>query len=160
DISTEFSTAAFRLGHSMLEDDVEFLDNNGNEVHDPMSLAEVFFNPTVVETTGIDPIMKYLASSNAEEIDNKVVDSVRNFLFGPPGAGGLDLASLNIQRGRDHGLSDYNTTRAALGLPKVTSFDQITSDPTLAAQLQSVYGSVDNVDLWVGGLAEDHLRGS
>src|SRR3989440_7316114 len=144
----------------MLENDVEFLDNNGNEVHDAEPLAGVFFNPPIVEQTGIDPIMKYLASSNAEEIDNKIVDGVRNFLFGPPGAGGLDLASLNIQRGRDHGLADYNSTRAAMGLGRVTTFSQITSDPVVAAQLQSVYGSVDNVDLWVGGLAEDHVRGS
>jgi hypothetical protein len=84
-------------------------------------------------------------------LDNQIVDSVRNFLFGPPGAGGLDLASLNIQRGRDHGLADYNSTRAAYGLKKVTSFDQITSDPVLAGKLKDLYGSVDNVDLWVGG---------
>ena len=95
-----------------------------------------------------------------QEIDTKVVDAVRNFLFGPPGAGGLDLASLNIQRGRDHGLSDYNSVRAAYGLPRVTSFAQITSDVELQAELQSLYGSVDNIDLWVGGLAEDHVAGS
>lgn len=159
-ISTEFSTAAYRLGHSMLTDDVEFINNDGTDARAVMSLSQVFFNPTVVESTGVDPILKYLASSNSEEIDNYVVDSVRNFLFGPPGAGGLDLASLNIQRGRDHGLADYNTTRASLGLPRVTSFSQITSDPVLAAKLQSLYGSVDNVDLWVGGLAEDHAAGS
>src|SRR6185295_549731 len=105
------------------------------------------------------PVLKYLASDPSSEVDTKVVNSVRNFLFGPPGAGGLDLASLNIQRGRDHGLADYNSTRAAYGLKKVTSFDQITSDPVLAGKLKDLYGSVDNVDLWVGGLAEDHVRG-
>jgi hypothetical protein len=94
------------------------------------------------------------------EIDNQVVDSVRNFLFGQPGQGGFDLASLNIQRGRDHGLADYNSTRAALGLPRVTSFSQITSDPVLASKLKQLYGNVNDVDLWVGGLAEDHARGS
>ncbi len=159
-ISNEFSAAAFRLGHSMLTDDVEFLNNDGTDFQDEMALSEVFFNPAVIESTGIDPVLKYLASSNSEEIDTKVVDSVRNFLFGPPGAGGLDLASLNIQRGRDHGLADYNTTRAAVGLPKVTTFSQITSDPELAGKLQQLYGNVNNVDLWVGGLAEDHVRGS
>lgn len=159
-IATEFSTAAFRLGHSMLEDEVEFLDNAGNPVREAVSLAQAFFNPSLVQETGIDPILKYIASSNAQEIDTQVVDGLRNFLFGPPGAGGMDLASLNIQRGRDHGLADYNSTRAALGIAKVTSFAQITSDEALQQELQEVYGSVDNIDLWVGGLAEDHLRGS
>jgi hypothetical protein len=159
-IATEFSTAAYRLGHSMLGNDVEFLDNNGNAVRDELPLANAFFNPPIVQQTGIDPILKYLASDDAQEVDTKVVDGVRNFLFGPPGAGGFDLASLNIQRGRDHGLEDYNTARAAYGLPRVTSFGQITSDPTLRQQLKSLYGSVDNIDMWVGALAEDHVKGS
>ena len=149
-IANEFSTAAFRFGHSMLGDDVEFLDNNGQPVADEVELSQAFFNPPLVTQNGIDPILKYLASDPASEIDTKVVDSVRNFLFGPPGSGGLDLASLNIQRGRDHGLADYNTVRAAYGLPKVTSFAQITSDPQLQAQLKQLYGSVNNIDLWVG----------
>ena len=44
-IANEFSTAAFRFGHSMLDNDVEFLDNNGNDVADDMPLADAFFNP-------------------------------------------------------------------------------------------------------------------
>jgi hypothetical protein len=156
-ISNEFATAGFRMGHSMLGDDVEFLGNDGLPIRDGVSLAEAFFNPSLVSQNNIDPILKYLASDPSSEIDTKVVDGVRNFLFGPPGAGGLDLASLNIQRGRDHGLADYNTTRAAYGLPRVTSFTQITSDPALASKLQSLYGNVNNVDLWVGVLAERHV---
>ncbi|MCX5659996.1 MAG: peroxidase [Planctomycetota bacterium] len=159
-IANEFSTAAFRFGHSLLNDDVEFLDNQGNDVHDEIALAQAFFNPDVLRQTGIDPVLKYLASDEAQEIDNKVIDGLRNFLFGPPGAGGLDLAALNIQRGRDHGLADYNTTRAAYGLPKITSFAQLTSDANLQAALASTYGSVDKIDLWVGLLAEDHLPGA
>src|SRR5262249_1447595 len=89
----------------------------------------------------------------------KVVDSVRNFLFGPPGAGGLDLASLNIQRGRDNGLADYNTIRAAYGLPRVTDFSQITANLDLQAKLTALYGSVNTIDARVGMLAEDHVAG-
>lgn len=159
-IANEFSTGAFRFGHSMLNSDIEFLDNQGNPVHDPVELRDAFFNPGVIEQTGIDPLLKYLASDRSEEIDTKVVDDVRNFLFGQPGQGGFDLASLNIQRGRDHGLADYNSVRAAYGLPRVHDFSQITSDPTLQQQLKQLYGSVDNIDLWVGGLAEDHAPGA
>jgi hypothetical protein len=159
-IATEFSTAAFRLGHSMLGEDIQFLDNNGNPVRDDVRLKDVFFDPRSVSEVGIDPLLKYLASDRAQEIDTKVTDDVRNFLFGAPGQGGFDLVSLNIQRGRDHGLADYNTVRVAYGLPKVTSFAQISSDTAVQASLQQAYGSVDKLDLWVAGLAEKHLPGS
>lgn len=159
-ISNEFSTAAFRVGHTMLGNDIEFLANDESETHEAVALSDAFFNPNLLKETGIDPVLKYLATDLAEEIDPMVVDSVRNFLFGPPGSGGLDLVSLNIQRGRDHGLADYNATRVKYGLPAVKSFADITSDTDVQAKLQQLYGNVDNIDLWVGGLAEDHLPDS
>lgn len=166
-IATEFSTAAFRFGHSMLDGTIDRLDNNGNDIPEgPAALRNAFFNPTLFDPTlpnhegDIDPILKGAASGDAQEIDNKLVDDVRNFLFGPPGSGGFDLASLNIQRGRDHGLADYNRVRVAYGLPAARSFADITSDPTLQAKLQALYGNVNNIDLWVGGLAEDHVPGA
>jgi hypothetical protein len=158
-IANEFAAAAFRFGHSIVGDDIEFLGNDGRPTAPEVSLADAFFNPSIVQEHNIDPILKYLASDPSQELDMKVVDGLRNFLFGQPGAGGLDLASLNIQRGRDHGLADYNTTRAAYGLPKVTDFAQITANKDLQAKLKSLYGSVNNIDLWVGVLAEDHVRG-
>ena len=158
-IANEFSTAAFRVGHTMVGDDVDFLDDQGNDIREPVPLSEAFFNPNLLRSTGVDPVLKYLASDLSEEIDTQVVGSLRNFLFGAPGQGGLDLAALNIQRGRDHGLADYNTTRAAYGLPKVTSFSQITSNPETQQKLKDLYGDVNNIDLWVGGVAEDHAPG-
>lgn len=159
-ITNEFSTAAFRFGHSLLGDDVEFLDNEGNEIADEIPLSEAFSNPTAVQEFGIDSIIKYLASDPSSELDIQVVDSVRNFLFGAPGAGGFDLVSLNIQRGRDHGLGDFNSTRESYGLDPVTSFAEITSDTELQSKLETLYDSVDDIDLWVGGLVEDHLAGA
>lgn len=155
-IANEFSTAAFRLGHSVLRDEVGFMSNDGRESQDEMELKDAFFHASMLEETGIDSLLKYDASVWAQEVDLGVVDSLRNFLFGPPGAGGLDLVAMNIQRGRDHGLSDYNSTREAYGLNRVESFDQITSDVSLQQKLTSLYGSVDNIDLWVGLMAEDH----
>lgn len=159
-IATEFSTAGFRVGHSMLGADIQFMDDQGNQVRDEMRLKDAFFDPRPVSEVGIDPLLKYLASDRAQEIDAAVVDDVRNFLFGAPGQGGFDLAALNIQRGRDHGLADYNTVRAAYGLPRVKSFAEITPDVSVQQALEQAYGSVDKIDLWVGGLAEKHLPGS
>ena len=159
-IATEFSTAAFRVGHTMLNDEIRFIDNDGNEVSDAISLADAFFNPKFIDEQGIDTSLKFIASMQAQEIDNQIVDGLRNFLFGPPGAGGLDLASLNIMRGRDHGLADYNTTREAYGLHRVSDFYEVTSNVDVQNKLRELYGTVNNMDLWVAGLAEDHVGDS
>jgi hypothetical protein len=159
-LSNEFSTAAFRFGHSLLGDDIEFLDNNGIPIANQIPLSEAFFNPKALDGVTIESMFKYLASDPASEFDLKVVGSVRNLLFGAPGQGGFDLASLNIQRGRDHGLADYNDTRAAIDLPRARSFADITRNRDVQAKLQQVYGSVDKIDLWVGVLAEDHVPGA
>jgi hypothetical protein len=159
-LATEFSTAAFRFGHSTLNDSVGFFNNDGRDVLDEIELKDAFFTSSLLNDTGIDSVLKYDASVQAQEIDLEVVDSLRNFLFGPPGAGGMDLVALNIQRGRDHGLNNYNSTRMAYGLAPADSFADITSDATLQGKLQSLYGDVNNIDLWVGLMAEDHMRGA
>lgn len=160
-ISNEFAAAGFRFGHSLVGDDIDLLGNDGRAIASPVEMGDAFFNPSVVQTNGIDPILKYLASDSSQEFDTTIVDPLRNMLITEPGQTiNLDLASLNIQRGRDHGLADYNTTRAAFGLPRVTSFGQINPDPAVQDRLQQLYGSVNNIDLWVGVLAEKHLPGS
>lgn len=160
-IANEFSTAAYRFGHSLLSPELQRLDADGNVIEDGnLSLSEAFFNSGEVVEQGIESVLRGAAMQLAQELDSLVIDDVRNFLFGPPGSGGLDLVSLNIQRGRDHGLADYNQVREDLGLGRVTSFDQITSNPELALALEETYGDVDSIDLWVGGLAEDHVDGS
>jgi hypothetical protein len=78
-------------------------------------------------------------------------------LFGGPGSGGFDLAALNIQRGRDHGLTDFNSVRKYYKLPAYNSFDEITADLQAQFALSEAYDSVDDIDPWVGILAEDHL---
>ena len=172
-IANEFSTAMFRFAHSQLDNGVDRLKNDGTDAADgSVDLAQAFFNPTLINangvrdpfsghvSTGIGAILKGAASGDAQEVDLLAVRDVRNLLFGPPGSGGSDLIARDLQRGRDHGLADYNTIRAAYGLPKVTSFFQITSNAAVAGKLQSLYGSVDNIDAFVGALAEDHVPGA
>jgi len=159
-ISNEFGAAVFRLGHSMLSNDVEFMDDNGVEVFPAMSLRDAFFNSGVLRSTGIEPVLKYLASNRGQEIDAKMVEDVRSFLFTNLGDAGHDLAALNIQRGRDHGLAGYAEARIAYKMPPVSVFSQITRDLAVQNALKAAYVTVDKVELWVGGLAEEHLPGS
>ena len=154
-ITTEFATAAFRVGHTMLSSNIYRLMENGDEsVNGHLTLQQAFFRPDIVMRGGIDDILRGAGSSYSQNIDYSIIDDVRNFLFGPPGAGGFDLVSLNIQRGRDHGLPDFNTVREAYGLDTVDDFEALTGDADLATKLESLYGDISNLDLWVGGLLE------
>ena len=157
-IANEFSTAAFRVGHTMLSPNLMLIDAEGNT--DEISLAESFFNISMVREVGIDPFLRGISTQIAQEIDLALVDEIRNLLFGPPGSSGRDLAALNIQRGRDHGLPRYNMVRMAYGLPRASGFADVSSDPQVQAALALAYGEVDEIDLWTGGLAEDHVPGA
>ncbi len=155
-IMNEFSGAAYRLGHSMLSPTLLRLDAQLQPAAEgPLPLRNAFFAPQELTANGIDSILRGLAMQVCQTIDAEVVDDVRNFLFGQPGAGGFDLVALNIQRGRDHGLPSYNEARSGFGLAPAASFADISSNPEVVAQLQAAYASVADVDLWVGGLAED-----
>lgn len=71
-----------------------------------------------------------------------------------------DLASLNIMRGRDNGLPDYNTVRKALGLNPISNWTDI--NPVLAASKPEIFeklakaykDNINNIDLYVGGMLE------
>ncbi|MFK7742934.1 MAG: peroxidase family protein [Planctomycetota bacterium] len=160
-IANEFTTAAYRLGHSMLSPTLLRLDANGDEIAaGHLALRDAFFDPQLIQDEGIEPTLRGLGAQRAQRIDTLIIDDVRNFLFGPPGSGGFDLASLNLQRGRDHGLANYVDTRQAYGLSAPSNFGDLHVDHNVRQQLQATYGSVANIDLWIGGLAERHVEGA
>ena len=84
-----------------------------------IALRDAFFNPGLITDENVGLLLQGLADEPCREVDTLIIDDVRNFLFGPPGTGGVDLASLNIQRGRDHGLPEYNEARRAYGLWRI-----------------------------------------
>jgi peroxidase len=157
-ITEEFEGAAHRFGHSIVSDEISATSNIGAFTSE-QTLAESFFeNPATFAATGADGLLRHLSGDLANPLDTHLVDGLRNLLVDPPD--GVDLAAINIQRAHDLGLGTLNQTREALGLTPYTSFDQISSDPATAAALEQAYGSVDAIDLWTGGLAEDHVAGS
>ncbi|MFI4917899.1 MAG: peroxidase family protein [Phycisphaerales bacterium JB060] len=160
-ISNVFATAAFRMGHSMLPAFLPRMNSDGSEADEGhLSLAQAFFQPPHISGPGIDSILRGMSMKPAQQLDHLIISDVRNFLFGIPGDGGFDLVSLNIQRGRDHGLPDYNTIREVYGLPRVSDFAGITPDGEMQDKLSSVYADCDQIDPWVGFLVEDPLPGA
>ncbi len=160
-ISNTFATAGYRFGHSMLAPEIWRMDNFGEKIADGnMKLRDAFFNPDEVKHYGIDCFLKGLTEQHAQEIDTRIVTDVRCFLFGQPGDGGFDLAALNIQRGRDHGLGSLNSVRNRYGLPLYESFEEISDDPATLWSLTRAYDSVDDIDPWIGMLSEKHVPGA
>ena len=66
----------------------------------------------------------------------------------------------SVQLGRDAQLASYNDYRELCKFPRVTQFNQITSDPDTQALLKKLYGHVDNVEFYVGLYAEDVRKNS
>lgn len=161
-IANAFATAAYRIGHTLLPGQLMRLEADGSvSPFGHLPLRDAFFDPgRITNEGGIEPLLRGLAAQPAETVDARLMDDVRNFLFGAPTQGGFDLASLNIQRGREHGLPSYNQLRIDFGLPPALDFNEVSSDPEIAARLATAYTDVDQVDAWVGAIAEDHAPGS
>ena len=99
-----------------------------------------------------------------ENQDQFMSGEITNHLFEERGIrySGLDLAALNIQRGRDHGLRTYNEYRVACQLPKASDFQDLDKEISqdVIKRLKQVYEHVDDIDLFTGGLSETPLQGA
>lgn len=71
------------------------------------------------------------------------------------------MAAINIQRGRDHGLPAYTQWREPCGLSPIADWNDLERvvGPKSARRMQLAYKSIDDIDLFVGGLAERPVVG-
>ena len=118
-IVAEFAHTVYRFGHSMLTGTVDRLDNNLDLLNgdlDQQTLLAVFLNPQAYIGSGADlaeingNIIRGLSRDVGNAIDEFIVNNVRTNLLGLP----LDLAVLNLSRGRETGIPSLNQTRAQL----------------------------------------------
>ncbi|XP_078588034.1 chorion peroxidase-like [Branchiostoma floridae x Branchiostoma japonicum] len=166
-ISNAFSTAAYRFGHSLVDEKfTRATPDYAPGAKCPIQLAMSFFNPSHIfdnDQGGPDSIIRGLVSQASGLFDRFMVSDLTKHLFAdPPGSVGLDLAALNIQRGRDHGLPGYNAWRERCGLSRAHGFDDLEAeipDWVTRHRLSSVYTDVDDIDLFAGGLAEKSVPG-
>ena len=155
----EFTAAALRFGHSIVSNKLNRIDEEGNILAElPLNQAFHMSSSAFVQAGGADAFLRNICGDVSNALDVHMIDDLRNLLDAPPNA--VDLAATNIQRGRDLGLGTLNQTRIAFGLAPYTSFSQITSDNEVVNSLAIAYGDIDTIDLWLGGLAEDHVEGA
>ena len=164
-VPNAFATAAYRFGHSQIQNQFDRLDASFEPIEQgPLSLVRAFMNPQeYFNGDGTDPMVRGWISQPARRLDEFLNSILTSRLFEPAGqpGRGMDLATLNIQRGRDHGLPPYPVWRdfCQTRFPMLSNFTGFANELTKIRFLQT-YGSLDTVDLFVGGLAEEPLPGA
>lgn len=163
-ISNEFATAAFRFGHSLVQGLMDVVDGFGSR-RKTITMHEHQFAPfELYDDQGIDGFIRGLTTQTVQEFDPKFTKELTDKLFqGSTSADGMDLVALNLQRGRDHGLAPYHKWRNVCGLPDIKGWKDLTnivSAPELIARLQQLYGSIEKIDLFVGGVLEKPVPGA
>ncbi|XP_025152426.1 dual oxidase 2 [Harpegnathos saltator] len=161
-----FQSAAFRFGHTLVPPGVYLRNygrNNCSLERFPirtcnnywMSQNSLFANFTEMISVDVDKLLMGMAIQLCEEEDHKIVEDLRGSLFGPLEFSRRDLMALNIQRGRDHGVPDFNSARRAYGLHEVKNVSHFVHvSPEIKNEFLKLYNSFDDVDIWVGGILE------
>ena len=160
-ILEEFSTAAYRFGHSIISTTETKISNSG-QILEATDLLQAMSETTsqITANGGFDALLRNLAQDTSNNAGVVLPSDLLNLVF-PGGSGGnFDLGAVDVMRERDLGIPTLNDMRKTLGLSAYTDFSQVTTDAALASKLKSLYGSVDNLDLFVGGLAENHASGA
>jgi len=166
-----FQAAAFRFGHTLVPPGVYVRDyaKDGCTIQtDPLKNGTIrtcnsFWRPqefiqakTAGDFIDIDRLLMGMAFQLCEKEDHKIVEDLRGRVFGPLEFSRRDLMAINIQRGRDHGLPDYNTAREVYGLKRRDNLNDFKNvDPKIKEAFMKLYNNtMNNVDVWVGGILE------
>lgn len=66
----------------------------------------MFFRPDLLDSITLEELLRGISQTIAKKKDGTLINEVRNLLITDPAKRhiNMDLYSLNIQRGRDHGI--------------------------------------------------------
>ncbi|HEX2103942.1 MAG TPA: peroxidase family protein [Solirubrobacteraceae bacterium] len=111
-IVAEFAHTVYRFGHSMLRENVDRTTATGASRN--IGLIQAFLNPqeydsnnALTSSEAAGQIVRGMTKQRGSEIDEFVTGALRSNLLGLP----LDLATINMARGRDTGVPGLNAAR-------------------------------------------------
>ncbi|GFX65609.1 peroxidasin homolog [Trichonephila clavipes] len=157
-----FSTAAFRFGHSLVQDNVELRDET-YELREELSLRDTYLNPSLLYNGGLDDVIRGMLGQKAQDVHRYTTEEIRGRLMQRYFQNhGFDLTAMSIERGRDHGIPPYLYWRTFCNLPIPNSWEDLYQwmKKEYVDSLRDVYLSIEDIDLIPGGLGEFHEEGS
>ncbi|CAC5366111.1 PXDN [Mytilus coruscus] len=161
-IRNSFSTAAYRMGHSLIRDKFFFPDSDF-DLHVHLNKPDLIYEPN-----GIERCTRGMYENQAQKIDEKMTREVTWKLFETIEGNGGDLAAFNIQRGRDHGLPSYTTwlhwctgkTVETNNFNPGVEGGLFYHSAGASSKLNRAYAYTCDIELFPGGISEDPLPGS
>ncbi|CAD6992610.1 unnamed protein product [Ceratitis capitata] len=167
-IANCFAGAAFRFAHTLLPGVLNA--TNDRSVPESIELHTMLFNPfSLWSAHGIDRALTTASNTAVLRVNRFFSYEVTQKLFeSNDGDGsikpncGLDLVSLNIQRGRDHGLPAYPVFRKHCKLPPTDTWEEMATavDAKSLQSIRQIYSSPHDVDVYTGALSEPPLDGA
>ncbi|KAG5666643.1 hypothetical protein PVAND_014659 [Polypedilum vanderplanki] len=156
-VFNEHSQAAFRFYHTQIEGHLQ-LQTESRDIIDTIAISDHFDNPNFT-LYHFDELTRGMITQMSQLTDSNFDEQIREFLFKHKRDYGDDLRSIDITRGRDHGLASYNSFRDFCGLPKATKWEDYLDLISLIdlQHLQEVYEDYRDVELSVGALLEAQI---
>jgi prostaglandin-endoperoxide synthase 2 len=124
--------------HSLMPDQMDFVDAK-------LDTAQALFRNQPLIEHGLG---KAFAGANRQKSGEIGLFNTLPFLV-------ADTEVPSVAMGRRAALGSYNDYRELCSFPRVSSVDQISSNPDVRDGLRSVYGHVDDIELYAGLFAED-----
>ncbi|EFA05698.1 chorion peroxidase isoform X1 [Tribolium castaneum] len=163
EVANAFGSAAFRFGHSMVQNSFVRFDTKHRPLFNNVTLHEEQENVENIWSLGsLDRLLLGFCNQPSQRRDEFICDELTNHLFQSRGFPfGMDLAAINVQRGRDHGLPPYTSWREPCGLSPIKSWKDLEKimNPDTVHRFESLYEDINDIDLFSGGLAEKPVRG-
>jgi peroxidase len=151
-IANEFTSGAFRFGHGMIQEFYPRIADNNRTMPGFNFVEGTLHSDKLIFNGGTDPILRGFMQTPLKR-PQRLTPSITEQMFGS-----TDLGTINIQRGRDHGLPPYVKFRQLCGLSNPRSFDDLGREilSTNAREaLRRTYTAPDKIDFYVGAVLED-----
>jgi hypothetical protein len=156
---TEEFVAVYRM-HPLLPDDFTFRSLDTDEIVQQRTFRELGVNDVRdrLDEIGFEDALYSFGIAHPGAITLHNYPRFLQELHKPDGTV-VDLAAIDVLRIRERGVPRYNEFRRLFHLKPAATFEELTDDPTWAAELREVYGDVEKVDLMVGLYAEPLPKG-